>query len=137
MIEETTVEQQQIDTRSLATHLSELADETTTLFRSEIELARAEIQEGVDEMKKGLVLVGSSGAVMYAGGLLVLAAVTLFIAKFIPLWGSALLVGIATLGAGYAMFTSGKKDVSPDNLVPRRTIRTVRETPPSLMEQPA
>jgi hypothetical protein len=135
MIEETNVESR-IDTRSLAAHLSELADETTTLFRSELELARAEMKEGVDEMKNGLVWIGSSGAVMYAGGLLVLAAVTLFIAKFIPLWGSALLVGIATLGAGYAMFARGKKDMKAENLVPRRTIRTVRETP-SLMEQPA
>lgn len=118
-----------VDTRSLVNHLSELADETTTLFRKEIQLARAEIEEGLDTTKKGAVSVASSGAVMYAGAIFILGAVTLFVASFIPLWLSALIVGVVTLGIGYAMYASGKKKMKPQELVPRRTIRTLKETP--------
>jgi hypothetical protein len=135
MIEETNL--QGVDTRSLAAHLSELADETTTLFRKEIELARAEINENVHKLQKGAVWMGSSGAVLYAGALLMLAAVTLFVAKFIPLWLSAFLVGGLTLGAGYAMFARGKKDVKDTDLVPHRTVRSVREAKTLAVEQPA
>lgn len=123
--------------RNLAAHLSELAEETSTLFRKEVELARVEVSQGLNEMKKGAALVGSSGAVAYAGALFVLGGVTLFIAKFIPIWVAALLVGLAAMGIGYALFASGKKEMRPDHLVPRRTLRTVKETPSSLMERPA
>jgi hypothetical protein len=125
-----------IDTRSLADHLSELADEASLLFRKEIQLARVELQEGLDEMKRGITWVGSAAAVMYAGGLFLLGGITLFVARFIPLWGSALIVGAVTLIAGYLMFARGKESVKPRDLVPRRTIRTVKETP-SMMERPA
>lgn len=126
-----------VDTRSLATHLSELADETSTLFRKEIELARAEMNEKLVELKRGAVWLGTSGPILYAGALLMLSAVTLFIAKFIPLWLSAFIVGGLTLGAGYAMFARGKADVQGKNLVPHRTVRSVREVKSLAVEQPA
>lgn len=128
---------QGVDTSSLATHLSELADETSTLFRKEIELARAEVKESVHRLQRGAVFMGTSGAVLYAGALLMLAAVTLLVAKFIPLWLSAFLVGGLTLGAGYAMFARGKKDVKDTDLVPHRAVRSVREVKTLAVEQPA
>lgn len=126
-----------IDARSLASHLTELADETSTLFRKELELARAEMNEKVQDLKKGVTWIGTSGAVLYAGALLVLGAIALFVAQFIPLWLSAFLVGGVTLGAGYAMFARGKSDVQGKNLVPHRTVRSVREAKNLAVEQPA
>lgn len=111
---------------NLAAHLSELADEASTLFRKEIELARCEVREGVNEMKRGVTWIGSSGAVMYAGALLLLGAITLFLNRFLPLDASALLVGVATVGAGYAMYARGKKEIHPEHLAPRRTIRSMK-----------
>lgn len=111
---------------NLAAHLSELAEEASTLFRKEIELARCEVKDGVNEMKRGVAWVGSSGAVMYAGALFLLGAVTLFLHRFMPLDLSAFLVGVATVGAGYAMFARGKKDIHPEHLAPRRTLRSMK-----------
>lgn len=111
---------------NLAAHLSELAEEASTLFRKEIELARCEVKEGVSEMKRGVTWIGTSGAVMYAGALFVLAAVTLFLARFLPLDASALLVGLASGGAGYAMYLRGKREIHPDHLTPRRALRSMK-----------
>lgn len=111
---------------NLAAHLSELADEASTLFRKEIELARCEVKEGVSEMKRGVTWIGTSGVVMHAGALFLLAAVTLFLSRFLPLDASALLVGLATAGAGYAMYARGKKDIHPEHLAPRRTLRSMK-----------
>jgi hypothetical protein len=110
----------------LAAHLTELAAEASTLFRKEIELARCEVKEGVSEMKRGVAWVGSSGAVMYAGALFLLGALTLFLNRFLPLDASALLVGLATVGAGYALFVRGKKEIHPEHLAPRRTLRSMK-----------
>jgi hypothetical protein len=127
-----TSERNEHSERNLSVHLSELADEASTLFRKEIELARLEVKAGVDDMKRGATWIGSSGAVLYAGALFVLGAVTVFIARFLPLDAAALIVGLATLAAGYAMYARGKKDIHPEALVPRRTLRSVKETPSSL-----
>lgn len=112
--------------RNLVAHLSELAEETSTLFRKEIELARVEVKDGVNEMKRGITWIGSSGAVMYAGALFLLAAVALFLSRVMPLDAACLLVGAATVGAGYAMYARGKKDIHPEHLAPRRTIQSVK-----------
>jgi hypothetical protein len=111
---------------NLAAHLSELADEASTLFRKEIELARCEVKEGVNEMKRGVAWVGSSGAVMYAGALFLLGALALWLNRWLPIDASLLLVGLATAGAGYAMFVRGKKEIHPEHLAPRRTLRSMR-----------
>lgn len=124
------------DARSLAKHLSELAEEATTLFRKEVELARSEVKESIAELKRGVTLVGSAGAVAYAGGLLVLGAITIFLGQFMELYLSALIVGVVTLGVAYFMYARGKEEVRPKNLVPRRAFRSVKETP-SMVERPA
>jgi len=125
-----------IDARSLVTHLSELAEEASTLLKKELQLARVEVKEGMEHLKGGLMSVAASGAVLYAGALFALAGITLLLARAIPLWGASLLVGAALLVAGYLVYSRGKENVKPDELVPRRAIRTLKETP-KMMEKPA
>lgn len=125
-----------VETRSLANHLSELANETTTLIRKEVQLARAEFQAGLDTTKTGAAMLASAGAVMYAGGIFILGAVTVLIASYIPLWVSALAVGVVTLGIGFAMYARGKKKMRPTEMVPRRSFRALKETA-GLMERHA
>lgn len=122
------------DSHSITKHFAELADETTTLFRKEVELARAEISENLKQAQKGMAMLATSGAVLFAGMLVVLAAVTFFIGVWLPLWLSALIVGVGTLLAGWALYSRGKDDVKPREMVPRRTIHSVRETRNLAME---
>ncbi len=58
-----------------------------------------------DLMKAAL----GAGALLYAGVLALVAALVLFVLKFVAPWVAALLVGVAVLGLGYALFRIGEK----------------------------
>ena len=101
-----------VDTSSLATHLSELVDETTTLFKKELELAKAETSEQLQHLQRGAVWLGSSGAVLYAGGFFVFWGWLDFAARGfdhrlggeLPAWTPWLGLPLLVAGAGLFLF---------------------------------
>src|SRR5437868_7760517 len=76
--------------RSIVELFSELANETTTLVRQEVQLAKIELSQKAAQVGKEVGFIGLGGAVGYAGFLAVLAALILVIGQFIPVWLSAL-----------------------------------------------
>jgi hypothetical protein len=106
--------------------LIELWENTETLVRQELKLASAELDEKVTKAKKDLTKTVIGGAALYAGGLAIRAALILFLANFMAPWFAALLVGANVLAVGYTLAQRAKQ-LSPDKLVPHRTIENVRE----------
>jgi uncharacterized membrane protein YqjE len=115
------------DDRSLGELFSELASETSTLVRQEVQLAKVELGQKAAQVGKEVGLIGLGGAVAYAGFLAVMAALILLIAQAIPAWLSALLVGVAVLGVGY--FLSQQRLNALKNLdpVPRATVESLQQ----------
>ena len=119
--------QQQRDERSLGELLAELARETSSLVRQEVTLARTEMTQKVTQVGRDVGVIGVGGAIAYAGLLAIIAAVILGLGQFIPLWLSALIVGLVVAGVGYVLIQRGLSALKRANLTPQETIATLKE----------
>lgn len=113
---------------TLGVLFADLARQTGTLVRKEIELAKVEMTDKAADASKKVVAIAGGALACAVAGLLLLAALVLGLANFMPLWVSALLVGIvvAAIGIGFAFW--GIQALKKFDPVPRQTIEAVKET---------
>jgi hypothetical protein len=119
--------QERKDERSLGELFAELARETSSLVRQEVELAKTEITQKASQVGKDAGMIGVGGAIAYAGFLVFLAALVLIAGQFMPLWASALLVGLVVGAIGYFIIQKGRNDLKRADLTPRATIESLKE----------
>ena len=104
-----------------------LGADLSRLVRQEMALARAEIVDKFAELGIGAGLVAVAGALAFAGLLYLMAAAMIGLAMVVPLWAAALIVGgVALLIAG-ALAMVGRAKMRANDLVPTRTIKTLRD----------
>lgn len=114
--------------RSVADLLKQLSDQTATLVRQELELAKVELTAKGKQAGIGAGLFGAAGMLgFYAVGALVAAAI-LALSLAVTGWLAALIVA-AVIGAGAGILALGGKNrvsrgVPP---VPEQTVETVCE----------
>lgn len=123
--------------RSVPDLLGDLISQTSTLFRKEIQLARAEFSEKAS-------IVGTAGASIGAGALLLLAALIVMlqalIAALVEYAGlsatfSALIVGIVVAIAGYVTLRGGLSQIKASSLTPERTVTQLSRDAEVVKEQ--
>jgi archaellum biogenesis protein FlaJ (TadC family) len=113
--------------RSIAVLLSDLANETILLVRQEIALLKAELREKFGRMGQGATALGIGAALALSGWFVLLACAVLALATVMQPWLAALIVAVVVFAIGGILLLIGKKRLDADNLVPRRTMRTLRE----------
>ena len=113
--------------RSLGELFSELAQDTSTLVRQEMTLAKTEMSQKASRLGKDVGFLAAGGAVAYAGLLAVLAGIIVLLGQVIPMWLSALLVGLVVAGVGYFLVRKGLEALKREDLAPRQTIETIKE----------
>jgi hypothetical protein len=116
------------DERSLGDLFAELARETSTLVRQEVQLAKAELTQSASEAGRGIASLVAGGAIAYAGLLFLLLAVVLGLwdAGLEP-WLSALIVGLVVVAIGAFLVLRARESLKPANLAPRRTVESLKE----------
>lgn len=123
--------------RSLASLVMDLRDEATNLIKNEIRLARAELTDKAQEVKKGVTSSVTGGAVVYAGVLMLLVAaaaglyaimVAMEVSHYVAGWLAPLIIGVITLLVGLGLLMAGKEKMSGEHLRPDRTQRSLEET---------
>jgi hypothetical protein len=120
--------QESKEDRSLGELFGELAREMSTLVSQEVQLARTEITEKASRVGKDIGLLLAGGAVAYAGFLAIMAAVIMLLAaNGLPMWVSALLVGLVIGGVGYVLVQRGLGALKREDLTPRQSIESIRE----------
>jgi hypothetical protein len=119
--------QERKDERSLGELFAELARETSNLVRQEVELAKTEVTQKASRVGKDAGVIGVGGAIAYAGFLVFLAAVVLGFGEFMPLWLSALLVGLVVGAIGYFIIQKGRSDLKRADLTPHETLESLKE----------
>lgn len=124
------------DERSLGDLFSDLARETSTLVRQEVQLAKAELTHSATEAGRGVAMLAAGGLVAYAGLIFVLLAIVygLIEAGLNP-WLSALVVGVAVIAIGAVLLLRGRESLKPANLAPQRTVETLKEDKAWAQEQ--
>ena len=114
--------------RPVAELLKQLANETTTLVRQELDLARAEMREKAGKAGAGAGMWGAAGA----AALLALGSLTTFLILALdgvmPNWLAALIVGIAYAAIAGLLYLRGKQRVEEaGSPVPEQTVETLKE----------
>lgn len=107
--------------------LSGLYRDTSALLRLEIELAKAEMGQKASRVGKNVGFLAAGGAVAYAGLLAIIAGIIGVLGLLIPVWLSALVVGLVVAGAGGLLVRSGLGTLQQEQLAPQRTIDTLKE----------
>lgn len=112
---------------SVATLIRQLADDATSMFTHEIQLAKTEMSENLNSAKKGAASTATGALVLYAGVLTLLASAVFGLATVVDLWLSALIVGAVVTIIGFFMLGAGKKKMSSASLKPDHTINSVKQ----------
>lgn len=113
--------------RSVAALLTDLANQTSALFRQEAALLKAELHEKLDRIGHGVTALAVGALIAFSGWLALLAAAVLALATVVAPWLAALIVAVVVLLAGAALLYLGKTRLDAASLVPRRTLNSLRE----------
>lgn len=113
--------------RSVGELFSQLASETTTLLRQEVQLAKVELGQKFSTVGRQVAFIVVGGAVAYAGVLAVVAAVILLMAQYMPAWVSALMVGLVVVGVGYFLTRQALQALKNVDPTPRATVETLKQ----------
>ena len=120
---------------SLGELFKQLAADTGFLVRKEVELAKTEMTGKAKVVAKDGAMIAAGGALAFFASLTLLAALVLVLGTIMPLWASALLVGVLLAAGAAALATIGIKKLKSVDPAPRETIRTLKENKLWLSEQ--
>jgi hypothetical protein len=120
---------------SIAGLLKDLRDESVTLMRQELALARTEIGEKASRAARNTAYTGIGAVLLYVGAFFVLSALAVGLALLINDWNmdphgwwlGPLIVGAIVGGIGAAVTSKGIKTLKEQSLVPEKTVQTLRE----------
>ncbi len=109
--------------RSLPELFGNLVNQLSTLFRKEVQLARAEVGEKVEQATGSVAMLAAGGVLLLAALMILLEVVVAFLAYLgIPVPWARLIVGVVVALIGYALVRSGMSGLKTSNLVPDRTV---------------
>ena len=121
--------------RPLGALFSELARETGTLVRKEVQLASVEMTAKAKSAGREAAIVASGGAIAMLGAMALMAALILALGTLLPLWAAALVVGVMLAGTGAVLANLGIRALKGIEGAPRQTIETLEENKRWLSEQ--
>jgi MFS family permease len=114
--------------RPIGDLVKQLASQTSTLVRQEIDLAKAEMSEKATHAGKGAGLLGGAAAVgLLAGGALT-ACLILVLNEAMAAWLAALIVAVVLGAVAAILGLSGRNKVREATpAIPEQTVETVKE----------
>jgi hypothetical protein len=123
------------DDRSIGQLLKELTQESSTLLKQEVDLAKTEMSEKASRVGANLGEVAVGGAVALLGSIaLLLAAVyglTSILDKImshgISVWLAPLIVGVVLAAVGYSMIKKALATLKQESITPQRTTQSLQE----------
>lgn len=108
--------------------LKQLASETTTLVRQELELAKAEMREKAGKAGPGFGMIGAAGGVALLAAGSLTAFFVLALDGAFPNWLAALIVAAVYGAVAGLLYVRGKERVDDaGSPAPRQTIESVKE----------
>ena len=123
------------DDRPVADLIKELSEQTSTLIRKEMELARAELTEKGKRAGVDAGLFGGTGVLALYGLGALIAAIILLLATAMEAWLAALIVAVVLFAVAGVLALTGKKQIeqatppTPEQAIEstKRDVDTVKE----------
>jgi hypothetical protein len=116
--------------------LRELRDESTTLLRQEVALAKTEMKENISRTSSHAVRLAIGGFVAYAGIIVLLIGIGHLLGALLTRagldpqvaeWLAPSIIGLIVALIGWMMLSSAKRAIAHDDLTPRQTVDSMRE----------
>ena len=125
------------DARNVGSLLTQLGHDVGSLVSTEVNLAKAEISESLDDAKKGVISLVSAGLVLFAGLLILLNGLARTLASVADMeaWVSFLIVGGIVCIIGGILLANSKSRLSADNLDLKRTRKSLNKDQQVAKEQ--
>jgi uncharacterized BrkB/YihY/UPF0761 family membrane protein len=128
-------ENRSLENKPLGDLFGDLATEMSNLVRQEVALARVELSQKAKHVGKNVGYLVVGGAVAYAAALAIIAAIIMLLARYMPDWGAALLVGIIVAGVGWLLIGKALSALQQTEVTPRQTVETLKEDATWMKEQ--
>ena len=114
--------------KSLGQLFHELTDETRTLLRQEVALAKTELTQKASMAGRNAAILAAGGLVMLLGALPVIAGIVISIGHKIGYATASFIVGILFLIAGAVLVMKAMHALKRESLAPVETAAQVKET---------
>lgn len=121
---------------SLGELFGDLSEQTRTLMRQEIELAKVEIKQEAVRAGKASGKLVAGAAIGFVAFLLISWAIAWAIALVLPTWAGFAIVGVIYAVIAAVLAQSGRKELQQVNLPPPQTVDEVKETKQWVSNQP-
>jgi uncharacterized membrane protein YqjE len=113
--------------RSITEILQEIVNHVSEILRSEIRLAKTEVQQDVSQYVKALAYLVVAGVLAcFAFGFVLLGA-AFALQTAVPAWLAAVLVGALTGIVGAVIYSLGRNRMKILRLRPNRTLQTLED----------
>jgi uncharacterized membrane protein YqjE len=114
--------------RPIGDLLKQLSQETTTLVKQELDLAKAEVAQKGQQAGKGAGMFGGAGVMGFLALAALTAALIMAIDKAVPNWAAALIVAaVYALIAGVLALQGRNKVKEATPPVPEQAVESVKE----------
>jgi hypothetical protein len=122
---------------SIPSLLRDLRDETTTLLRQEVALAKTELKENASRMGDHAMHIGVGAFVAYAGVIVLLIGLGQLVGILlqragvdpnVALWLAPTLLGLLVAIIGWSMVAKAKRGIAHDTLAPTQTIESLKDS---------
>jgi len=124
------------DDRSLKDLLTDLTESITTLFRKEIQLARAETSEKINQVGVAIGAIAGGAILALAALIVLLQALVIGITEAgVPAGWASLIVGVIVAVVAYVLIHKGTSDLKASNLAPQRTMDSLKRDAQVVKEQ--
>ena len=128
-------ENRSLENRPLGDLFGDLAAEMSNLVRQEVALAKVEVAQKAKYVGRNVGYLVVGGAVAYVALLAIVAAIIMLLAKVLPDWGAALLVGVVIGVVGWLLIGKAMIALQNADLTPRETVETLKEDATWMKEQ--
>lgn len=110
--------------RSVSEVLHDIVSNLQTIVRSEVRLAKTEIQEEASRAKAALFLILGGAVTAVLAAVFVLLAAVFALIRVVPAWAAALIVGAVVAIIAGLLLSAGTKRFKQLNAAPHRTAQT-------------
>lgn len=108
--------------------IRQLAQDSATLVRQEVALAKAELQQNVKGVARDLTMVAVGGVIALIGAMVLILFLVLAVGDALDeYWLGALIVGLLFVVVGGLLAKSNLNKLKHESVTPTRTIETLKE----------
>jgi hypothetical protein len=103
-----------------------LLKDLSTLCRQEIALAKADLSSSLCAARRSIAVLMVGGAVIFCGLLALVSAAILALGAIMPMWLSALVVGMTVITLGCVLLKVGQSGVGTARLTPLKSMESLQ-----------